>query len=89
MIESEALVANDLGLHLRAATFLVQRATRFVSDIKLAVDGELADAKSILGLLMLGLEKGTRVRIQVSGADERQASRAIQETFEERFGEDI
>ena len=58
MIERETEIVNRLGMHARAAAKLVHTAGAFQSRVTLAKDGEEVDAKSILGLLTLGIEKG-------------------------------
>jgi phosphotransferase system HPr (HPr) family protein len=88
VIERELEIVNRLGLHARAAAKLVHLAGRFQSDVKLLKDGEVVDAKSILGLLMLGAAQGERVRLRTDGADEQEAMDAIAELIARRFEED-
>jgi phosphotransferase system HPr (HPr) family protein len=88
MIERELEIVNRLGLHARAAAKLVHLAGSFASDVKLLKDGEVVDAKSILGLLMLGAAQGERVRLRTDGADEQEAMDAIADLIARRFEED-
>ncbi len=83
-------VTNRLGLHARAAARLVRTASVFASTIKLArVDGSaIADAKSILSVLLLAAARGTELLLTVEGADELSALRAVCELFEHKFGEE-
>lgn len=87
MVEKELEIINRLGLHARAAAKLVHTAAGFSSDITLEKDGDLVDAKSILGLLQLGAAQGTKVTIRCSGGDEDPAAQAIEELIGDRFGE--
>jgi phosphotransferase system HPr (HPr) family protein len=88
VIEREVEIVNRLGLHARAAAKLVHLAGRFHSDVKLLKDGEVVDAKSILGLLMLGAAQGERIRLRTEGADEQEAMEAIADLIARRFEED-
>jgi phosphocarrier protein HPr len=91
MLESTVTVVNRLGLHARAAAQLVKLAGRFRSKVTLVrVDnGVLADAKSILTVLMLAASVGTELRVQADGEDERQAVDEVAALFANRFGESI
>ncbi len=92
-VEKVVLVTNRLGLHARAAAKLVQAAVRFKSEIKIArIDGTGAatevNAKSIMGVLMLAAAKGTKLRVQATGEDERVAVDQLAALFEGKFGEE-
>lgn len=90
MIRQTVVVSNNLGLHARAAAKLVRLASRFSSDIYLSRDNanQQIDSKSILGILMLAAAKGTRLVISTEGQDEAEATNAIQQLFESKFGEE-
>lgn len=88
MIEREVEIVNRLGLHARAAAKLVHLAGRFRADVKLVRDGEVVDAKSILGLLMLAAAQGERVGLRCDGADEGEAFAAVADLIARRFEED-
>lgn len=81
------MVVNELGLHVRPAGNLVKLANRYKSKIILSKDGESVDAKSIMGVMMLGAEKGSTVHIEVDGDDAEEAANAIVELFTQGFGE--
>ena len=83
----EITIINKLGLHARAAAKLVELAKQFQSDISLSKDGEVVDAKSILGILMLAAAKGSQVTINAQGPDEMEALDQIEELILNRFGE--
>ena len=90
MIRQSVLVANNLGLHARAAAKLVRLASRFSSTIYLSREdaNQQIDSKSILGILMLAASKGTHLVISIEGEDEAEAGAAISRLFEAKFGEE-
>ena len=81
-------VRNKLGLHARAAAQLVRIASGFESEIKLVKDEETANAKGIMGLMMLAATRGTQLELQAEGPDEDSAFDAIHKLFDSRFGEE-
>ncbi|MCH9648090.1 MAG: HPr family phosphocarrier protein [Deltaproteobacteria bacterium] len=87
MIEKDVAIVNRLGLHARAAAKLVHLAGGFRSQIRLSLEGQSVDAKSILGILMLGAAQGMTVSIRCEGEDEGEALVAIEELFACRFEE--
>ncbi|RMH18366.1 MAG: HPr family phosphocarrier protein [Acidobacteria bacterium] len=87
MIERELEIKNRLGLHARAAAKLVHKASEFRSDVTLVRDGEEVDGKSILGILLLAAEQGSKIVVRADGEDENEALTAIAELIESRFGE--
>lgn len=89
MLERQVLIVNRLGLHARAAARLVRAAGAFSSSVRLErADGSaLADAKSILSVLLLAASRGTELRLTVEGTDEEAALRAVCELIESGFGE--
>jgi len=84
----ELEIVNELGLHARAATKLVQLASQFSSEIVLEKDGQRANAKSVMGVLLLCGGKGAKVTVVAEGADAEQAVDAIARLVCDRFGED-
>ena len=87
MPEREVTIRNELGLHARAATRLVECANRFDSEIWLRRNSRRVDGKSILGLLTLAAGPGMDVIIETSGSDENAALTALSELIESGFGE--
>ena len=87
-VEATVEIRNRRGLHLRAASTLAQTAGRFSSKITVARGKNQVSAKSVTSLMMLGAEKGVKVKIEADGADAREALEAVQALFEEGFGED-
>jgi phosphocarrier protein HPr len=82
-------VKNKLGLHARAATKLVQLATRFPCEIVISRAGQAANAKSVMGVLLLCGHQGSRVTVSASGDDADEAVKAIGQLIADRFGEGI
>ncbi|MCG6873036.1 MAG: HPr family phosphocarrier protein [Gammaproteobacteria bacterium] len=87
MIRDELTIINKLGLHARAAAKFVHLASSFQSRVKLITDGTEVNGKSIMGIMMLAAAQGTRVTVEVDGADEAQAAKALVALVAERFGE--
>ena len=80
-------IVNELGLHARAATKLVQLASRRGAEVELEKDGQVANAKSIMGVLLLCGAKGTFVTVRARGADAREVVTAIGRLIAGGFGE--
>ena len=87
-IERDIEVINRLGLHARACASLDKAAGEFSSTIALNHDGRSADAKSIMGLMMLAATQGTHLTLMVEGEDSEQAVIRIMQLFSNRFGEE-
>ncbi|SHH16944.1 HPr family phosphocarrier protein [Desulforamulus hydrothermalis] len=88
MVKKEVTIINETGLHARPAQLFTQKASEFQSSIKvIKEDGAAGDAKSILGMMSLGLTKGTKITIEANGEDEAQAVAALVELVEQGFGE--
>jgi phosphocarrier protein len=80
-------IINKLGLHARAATKLVQTASRFDAEVELQKDGHVANGKSVMGVLLLCGHQGSRVTVSARGPDADAAVKAIGDLIAERFGE--
>lgn len=78
-------VLNDEGLHARPAGVLVKTASTFSSEIELSVDGDTANAKSIMSIMGLGLTKDTTVTISADGDDAEAALKEITNLFNNKF----
>lgn len=90
MVEQELEISNKLGLHLRAATKLVQLASEFEADISISCNDQTADAKSIMDVLMLAAIIGTVVNIKVNGESETEETEILSQIvslFNDKFGE--
>ena len=80
-------IVNKKGLHARAASKLVQLATKYASRIQLSRDGQSSDGKSILGVLVLAAHQGSWLTITTEGNDEKEALRALCDLINRRFDE--
>jgi phosphocarrier protein HPr len=80
-------VVNQLGLHARAATKLVQLASRYPCEIEIARDDQSANGKSVMGVLLLCGSKGTVLEVRASGERAEECVQAIGELITNRFGE--
>ncbi len=73
MFVKEVVVQNQVGLHARPATFFIQKANEFKSNIWVEKDERRVNAKSLLGVLSLGITKGLAISIIAEGSDEEEA----------------
>jgi len=83
----EVVVANSQGLHARPADLLAREARRWRSRIELVADTQRVDGKSILEVLTLAAEAGTRLVVEATGPDAQEALEAIGVLFERKFNE--
>jgi phosphocarrier protein len=86
-LSREVVVANSQGLHARPADLLAREARKWRSRIELVVDAQRVDGKSILDVLTLAAEAGTRVVIEATGPDASDALEALGRLFARRFDE--
>ena len=86
--ESQCVINNELGLHLRAAAAFVKVADRFRSDVTLMRGEEGANGKSIIALVTLAAPKGTAVCVVAEGPDAEDAVAALVDLIEDGFGEE-
>lgn len=87
MITRNVTVQNTVGLHARPATFFVQKANAFKCSIWMEKADRKVNAKSLLGVLSLGVMKGTSVTLIADGADEAAAMDAIVSLIDSGFEE--
>lgn len=87
MYVKEVKVQNQVGLHARPATFFIQKANEFKSSIWVEKDERRVNAKSLLGVLSLGIMGGTEIRIMAGGSDEEEAVEALVALVESGFAE--
>ena len=88
MYSKDVMVQNQVGLHARPATFFIQRANEFKSSIWIEKEERRVNAKSLLGILSLGIIGGTQIKIIADGADEQAAVNALVELVESGFSEE-
>ena len=87
MFMKETVVNNQVGLHARPATFFIQKANEFKSSIWVEKEERRVNAKSLLGVLSLGIVKGTSVKLIADGADEEEAIETLSDLIASDFTE--
>ena len=87
MYIKKIMISNPVGLHARPATFFIQKANEFKSSIWIEREDRKVNAKSLLGVLSLGIVKGTEVDIGAEGVDEKEAVDALEELIATDFKE--
>ena len=87
MYMKETTVNNQVGLHARPAKFFIQKANEFKSSIWVEKDDRRVNAKSLLGVLSLGIVKGTAINLIADGPDEEAAINALVELINSEFAE--
>jgi phosphocarrier protein HPr len=85
--EAHYEIVNNLGLHARAATKLVQLASQYACEIEIGREGQKANAKSVMGVLLLCGAKGTVVLVRAEGPAAHEAVDAIGQLIAAKFGE--
>ena len=87
MFVKEVTVENQVGLHARPATFFIQKANEFKSSIWVEKEERRVNAKSLLGVLSLGIVGGTSIRIIADGPDEEEAVENLVDLVKSGFAE--
>lgn len=87
-MKKEVTILNKTGLHARPAALFVHEASKYKCDVKVEKDGRAINAKSIMGVLSLGVGQGTKVNIITDGVDEKEAMDALVKLVESKFGEE-
>ena len=87
MYIKEAVVNNQVGLHARPATFFIQKANEYKSSIWIEKEERRVNAKSLLGVLSLGIVKGTSITLIADGTDEETAVNALVDLISSNFSE--
>ena len=87
MYMKETTVNNQVGLHARPATFFIQKANEYKSSVWVEKDDRRVNAKSLLGVLSLGIVKGTAINLIADGPDEEAAINALVELINSEFSE--
>jgi phosphocarrier protein HPr len=80
-------IVNNLGLHARAATKLVQLASKYACEVEVANDDQIANGKSVMGVLLLCGARGTIIEVRATGANAKECVDAIGELIAGKFGE--
>lgn len=87
MYSSVVTVQNQVGLHARPATFFIQKSNEFDSTIWIEKDERRVNAKSLLGVLSLGIVGGTEITIIADGVDEEAAVDSLVKLVESGFND--
>jgi phosphocarrier protein len=87
MVEREVTVRNRSGIHTRPAATIVKTAARFKSDFTIVKDDMEINGKSIIGVMTLAAEQGSRMILRFEGPDEEEAAAALVDLFERGFDE--
>lgn len=82
MYSKEVTVTNSVGLHARPATFFIQKSNEFKSSIWVEKSDRRINAKSLLGILSLGIIKGTQIKVIADGVDEEAAVSSLIDLIE-------
>ena len=89
MIEREVTIRNKAGLHTRPAAAIVKLAAKFKAEFFIEKDHLQINGKSIIGVMTLAAEQGSKLIVRFDGPDDQEAYRAMAELFESGFGEPI
>jgi phosphocarrier protein len=87
MIETDIVIINNAGLHTRPAATIVKLAARYNSEFYIIKDGVRINGKSIIGVMTLAAEKGSKLTLIFDGVDEKDAMEEIVRYFERGFDE--
>ena len=88
VVEASLVITNKVGLHLRPAGLLVQTAARFQSKIMVRFADKSANAKSIMGVMKLGVSMGDTIIVEAEGEDAEQAVAALADLVHRNFDEE-
>lgn len=83
----DVVITNTSGLHARPATFFIQKANSYKSSIWVEKDGRKVNAKSLLGVLSLGIAKGMTIKLMADGQDEEAAVSGLEALINSGFSE--
>ena len=85
MYSKEVTIKNQVGLHARPATYFIQKANEFKEEIKVTKDEREVNGKSLLGVLSLGITRGSSITISATGENEQAAVEALVALIESNF----
>ena len=87
MLSKQLIIINKLGLHARATAKLVTLVARFSSEVIIELENKSANAKSIMGVMMLAAAQGCQISLSITGEDEQECLLAVADLVNNRFGE--
>ena len=85
MVVKHVTITNQVGLHARPATFFIQKANEFKCSISVEKNDRKVNAKSLLGVLSMGITRGTEIDIVAEGVDEQQVVDTLAELVNSEF----
>lgn len=85
MISREVTITNSIGLHARPATFFIQKANAYKSSVWVEKDDRRVNAKSLLGVLSLGIAQGMTILLIADGQDEEDALNGLSDLINTGF----
>jgi len=85
VIVDKVIVNNKAGLHAKPASLFVQRANDFKSEIYIKKEATRVNAKSIMGVMILAVQKGDEIQIEATGDDEKKAVEQLKQLIVDRF----
>jgi phosphocarrier protein HPr len=84
-MEKTLTILNEEGMHARPAGVLAKKASEFKSAVEIHFNGTVKNAKSIMAIMSLGLEKGSEIKLVAKGEDESQAVETLAQLINNRF----
>ncbi len=87
MVSRTVKVENAVGLHARPATYFIQKANSYISTISIECEGGRVNAKSLLGVLSLGIHQDSEITVTANGIDENDAVEGLVALVEAGFSE--
>ncbi len=87
MLEKHVTILNKAGLHARPSSMIVKVASKYNSEVYLGYEGNMINAKSIMGVMTLGAGYGVELKLVVDGSDEGDAIKEIGALFKNKFTE--
>ncbi|MBM7558221.1 HPr family phosphocarrier protein [Halanaerobacter jeridensis] len=88
MKKQAVTIENETGLHARPASMIVDEASTYDADVQIVYDGQEVNAKSIMGVMSLGISQDAEIIVQADGDDEEEAVNTIIELIQSGFGEE-
>jgi phosphocarrier protein HPr len=82
------VIKNKMGLHARPAALFVETASKYEADVSISKDGLEVNGKSIMGVMMLGAEQGSKIVLKTNGKDEKAVLKALIDLLEDKFHEE-
>lgn len=85
MKQLDAVIQNEHGIHVRPSTQIIEEVADYTGDVHLSSSKGESDLRSVLSLLLLGLQKGDQITLGVTGPDEEEFCERLVTLFETKF----